>query len=59
MGGNASVWCVEFAITRQVAAIYREEILARQKNFDCIAFAIFYPGYGNDNFTPFREVLCA
>merc|ERR1711907_246231 len=44
---------------REVAAIYREEILARQKNFDCIAFAIFYPGYGNDNFTPFREVLCA
>lgn len=41
----------------RVAQIYREEIAARKEDFAVIAFAIFAPGYGPDNFTPFAEVF--
>jgi hypothetical protein len=41
----------------RVAALYRDEIMARTAHFDVIAFAIFSAGYGPDNFTPFAEVL--
>jgi len=42
---------------RSVAEIYREEIAAREADFAVIAFAIFAPGYGPDNYTPFAEVF--
>jgi hypothetical protein len=41
----------------RVARIYREEIEARRPDFTVIAFAIFAPGYGPDNYTPFAEVF--
>lgn len=41
----------------QVAEIYRDEIAARANDFDVIAFAIFSPGYGPDNYTPFARVF--
>jgi hypothetical protein len=41
----------------QVARLYRDEITARAARFDVIAFAIFAPGYGPDNYTPFAAVL--
>ena len=41
----------------EVARIYREQIEARRADFRCIVFAIFYPGYGPDNFTPFVEAF--
>uniref|UniRef100_A0A7S0PTM8 Microbial-type PARG catalytic domain-containing protein n=1 Tax=Coccolithus braarudii TaxID=221442 RepID=A0A7S0PTM8_9EUKA len=42
-----------------VAALYRDEIQCRLRDFDVIAFAIFAPGYGPDNFSPFAEVVRA
>lgn len=41
----------------QVAQLYREEITARRDRFSLIAFAIYWAGYGPDNFTPFAEIL--
>ena len=41
----------------RVAALYRDEIAARADHFDVIAFAIFAPGYGPDNYTPFARVI--
>ncbi|MCP4893201.1 MAG: DUF2263 domain-containing protein [Actinomycetales bacterium] len=41
----------------QVAAIYRGEVQRRLEHFDCLAFAIFYPGYGPDNYTPFAQAF--
>jgi hypothetical protein len=38
-----------------VARLYREEIAARKAHFDVIAFAIFAPGYGPDNYEPFAR----
>jgi hypothetical protein len=38
-------------------AIYRGEIAARAEHFDGIAFAIFAPGYGPDNYTPFARLI--
>ncbi len=43
--------------TQQVARIYREELAAREADFSLVAFAIFAPGYGPDNYTPFAEEL--
>ena len=43
--------------TQQVAALYREEIDKRKDSFDVIAFAIFNPGYGPDNLTPFQNAF--
>lgn len=42
---------------QRVAQIYRDEILARRAAFAVIAFAIYRPGYGPDNYTPFAEVF--
>ena len=39
----------------EVARIYREEISSRKQSFDVIAFAIFAPGYGSDNYTTFAK----
>jgi hypothetical protein len=41
----------------QVARLYAQALRARAGSFDCVAFAIFYPGYGPDNFTPFEQVF--
>ena len=41
----------------RVAQLYEEEISAREADFAVIAFAIFAPGYGPDNHTPFAEAL--
>jgi hypothetical protein len=41
----------------RVAHLYREEIAACETDFSVIAFAIFAPGYGPDNYTPFAEVF--
>ena len=40
-----------------VARCYRMELEARAKHFDKVAFAIFHPGYGPDNFTPFKAAF--
>jgi hypothetical protein len=41
----------------RVAALYRRAIEQRREDFDCIAFAIFHPGYGPDNYTPFLHAF--
>ena len=41
----------------EVAALYRKALTVRRDAFACVAFAIFNPGYGPDNFTPFRDVF--
>lgn len=41
----------------EVAAIYRDELTARQSDFSRVAFAIYAAGYGPDNFTPFASVF--
>lgn len=41
----------------QVAQVYREEILARERDFSVVAFAIFDAGYGPGNHAPFAEAL--
>jgi len=41
----------------RMARIYREEIAKRLADFSVIAFAIFSPGYGPDNYTPFAEAF--
>jgi len=41
----------------QVARIYREELELRNTWFECVTFAIFHPGYGPDNYTPFRDAF--
>ncbi|MDH3299902.1 MAG: DUF2263 domain-containing protein [Acidimicrobiia bacterium] len=40
-----------------VAAIYRDELRVRRSDFDCVAFAIFHPGYGPDNHPVFHRIL--
>jgi len=40
-----------------VAQCYCDALKECEKDFDCIAFAIFYPGYGYDNFSVFKEVF--
>ena len=41
----------------EVAKLYRREIDRRRDRFAHIAFAIFAPGYGPDNYTPFKEAF--
>lgn len=41
----------------RVAALYREELMTRRDHFDCVAFAIFHPGYGPDNLPIFERIL--
>jgi len=43
----------------RVARIYREELLARERDFSLVAFAIFAAGYGPDNHTPFAEAFAS
>jgi len=40
----------------QVAEIYGDEIALRREAFDVIAFAVYWAGYGRDNFTPFQSL---
>eukprot|EP00808_Paulinella_micropora_P017349 g59567.t1 len=40
-----------------VAHLYREALMQKHKDFDVVAFAVYYPGYGPDNFTPFQQVF--
>jgi len=40
-----------------VSQCYCDALKAREKDFDCVAFAIFYPGYGYDNYTVFKQVF--
>lgn len=41
----------------EVATVYKEEIEKCKSSFDVIIFAVYYAGYGNDNFKPFQEVF--
>jgi len=41
----------------QVAQVYKELLKNYADHFDVIAFAIFYPGYGPDNWTPFKSEI--
>ena len=41
----------------RIAEIYREEYERRQEAFDCLAFAIYYAGYGPDNYSVFARVF--
>ena len=41
----------------EVAGVYREALESWEADFDCVAFALFYPGYGPDNYTVFKEVF--
>jgi hypothetical protein len=41
----------------EVARIYQAELAERASAFSMVAFAIFAPGYGPDNYTPFARVL--
>jgi len=43
----------------RVAQLYRDELETRGGNFALIAFAIFHPGYGPDNFSPFAKAFSA
>jgi putative heme iron utilization protein len=40
-----------------VSQCYCDALKAREQDFDCVAFAIFYPGYGDDNYTAFKQVF--
>jgi len=42
---------------REIARLYREALDERRGDLACVVFAIHDPGYGPDNFTPFREAL--
>lgn len=41
----------------RVAELYRAALAERRPHFDLVAFAIFYPGYGPDNYPPFAAAL--
>lgn len=41
----------------RVAHLYREELMTRERDLVLVAFAIFAPGYGPDNYTPFARVF--
>ena len=41
----------------RVAALYRDALAEREGKFDCVAFAIFHPGYGPDNYAVFSRVF--
>jgi len=40
-----------------VAQCYCDILKAHEKDFDCVAFAVYYPGYGDDNFTVFKQIF--
>lgn len=41
--------------SREIAAIYRQEIEARRSHFSVLVFAIYHAGYGPGNFAPFAQ----
>tara|TARA_Y100000592_G_C5461712_1_gene314386 strand:- start:192 stop:2048 length:1857 start_codon:yes stop_codon:yes gene_type:complete len=42
----------------KTAKIFRKLLLGNYVNdFDCVCFAIYYPGYGQDNFVPFNKIF--
>lgn len=41
----------------QVAAIYADALREVRGDFAVVLFAVFHPGYGPDNYTPFRAAL--
>jgi hypothetical protein len=42
---------------KEVARLYKEELEKRAGKFHDVVFAVYDPGYGTDNFTPFKTVL--
>merc|ERR1712048_31299 len=40
-----------------VAECYRQALDTRKAEFECVAFAIFYPGYGGSNLAPFEDAF--
>jgi uncharacterized protein (TIGR02452 family) len=40
-----------------VANIYQDVLKRYDSDFDVVVFAIFYPGYGPDNWTPFKNAF--
>jgi len=40
-----------------VAQCYCEALKSREQDFDCVAFAIFHPGYGPDNYVTFKQTF--
>ena len=41
----------------EIQSVWVQEVEARASHFDCIAFAIFYPGHGTHNVEPFRKAF--
>jgi hypothetical protein len=41
----------------RVARIYKDELAKRANDFSVVAFAVFFAGYGPDNYSPFAEVF--
>lgn len=48
------MWCIPES-PAAVAKCYYKALSSRLEYFDCVAFAIFYPGYGQDNFPTFAQ----
>jgi hypothetical protein len=44
-----------FTAIAMVANVYKEEVAVCGKDFDVVAFAIYYGGYGDDNFSLFKK----
>lgn len=42
---------------REIARLYRESLEERRGELACVVFAVHDPGYGPDNFAPFRDAL--
>jgi hypothetical protein len=42
---------------KEVAQLYKEELEKRAGEFHDVVFAVYDPGYGTDNFPPFKAVL--
>jgi len=40
-----------------IAQIYVEVLSRNKEHFDVVVFAIYYPGFGNDNYPHFRDVF--
>merc|ERR1712070_866868 len=41
----------------EVAEVYAEMVYEYREDLDVVTFAIFYQGYGADNYTPFKNIL--
>lgn len=42
-----------------VAKLYKKHLDLKQSYFNHVIFAIYHAGYGPDNYTPFKHVLCS